>query len=182
MFAKIEQFIECLLRTIHDCIPLFHMGHGLAPMVEVALAQVRGLLTADTPLTHFLRFFKDVGFWKMIKRPSRCCSYSAFSGWQSVWGVWTGDLGVLSCTRQPERQPCWCVLTENCRQGALFNPIWLTPPLPGSGEPARHLAGDNRLKETVGKYRVSKSDRPAALGWYVSHGLLDLGWAVWCDI
>jgi len=27
-------------RTIHDCIPLFHMGHGLAPMVEVALAQV----------------------------------------------------------------------------------------------------------------------------------------------
>jgi hypothetical protein len=28
--------------TIHyiDCIPLFHMGHGLAPMVEVALAQV----------------------------------------------------------------------------------------------------------------------------------------------
>jgi len=29
-------------RTIHytDCIPLFHMGNGLAPMVEVALAQV----------------------------------------------------------------------------------------------------------------------------------------------
>jgi len=27
-------------RKIHDCIPLFHMGHGLAPMVEVALAQV----------------------------------------------------------------------------------------------------------------------------------------------
>ena len=51
----------------------------------------------------------------------------------------------------------------------------LTPPLPGSGEPARYLAGDDRLKETVGEYRVSKSDRPAALGWYVSHGLLDLG-------
>ena len=133
-------------------------------------------------LTHFLRIFKDVRSRKMIKRPSRCCSYSAFSGWQSVWGVWTGDLGVLSCTWQPERQPCWCVLTENCRQGALFNPIWLTPPLPGSWEPARYLAGDDRLKETVGKYRVSKSDRPAALGWYVSHGLLDLGWVVWCDI
>ena len=52
----------------------------------------------------------------------------------------------------------------------------LTPPLPGSGEPARHLAGDDRLEETVGEYRVSKSDRPAALGRYVSrHGLLGLG-------
>lgn len=32
-------------RTIHytDCIPLFHMGNGLAPMVEVALAQVEDL-------------------------------------------------------------------------------------------------------------------------------------------
>ena len=49
------------------------------------------------------------------------CSYSAFSGWQSVWGVWPGDLGVLSCTWQPERQPCWRVLTKNRRQGTLFN-------------------------------------------------------------
>jgi hypothetical protein len=41
-------------RRIHytDCIPLFHMGHGLAPMLEVALSQVesqceeRGLVIA----------------------------------------------------------------------------------------------------------------------------------------
>ena len=42
------------------------------------------------------------------------------SGWQSVWGVWAGDLRVLSCTWQPERQPCWRVLTKNCRQGTFI--------------------------------------------------------------
>lgn len=29
------------LNRLVDCIPLFHSGHGLTPMVEVALAQVR---------------------------------------------------------------------------------------------------------------------------------------------
>ena len=48
-----------------------------------------------------------------------------------MWGVWIGDLRVLPCTRQPQGQPCWCVLSENCRQG-MFNWVRLLYWLPHS--------------------------------------------------
>ena len=45
----------------------------------------------------------------------------------------------------------------------------LTSSLPDCREPARDPVGDDRLQEIVSKYRVSESDCPAALRWYVSY-------------
>ena len=58
---------------------------------------------------------------------------------------------------------------------------WL-PTIPDCREPARDPVGDDRLQEIVSKYRVSESDCPATLRWYVSNSLL--GWfvPVGCDI
>lgn len=45
---------------IQDAIPLFHIGLGLAPMLEVALAQVLVVVSGHTPFREGVRSRVDI--------------------------------------------------------------------------------------------------------------------------